>query len=332
VAGSIAAGDGLVEGGERGVATVERGVGHPIARPAFCRIVGRLHDDAAVGRLEADREPRLARGRDLPPRRYLRVAGETDGERGPRGLGAGIDSAEGREPGGIADERPHEVGVARQLGEHRGPRAVAHPSLQQQRLHRRRTPHARERGLDGGPEPGHEPMRPLRKARDEHRAGVAADHVELIRPEHRQLQRLRQHERPARLNEHLHRLRTVLGPAGGAHEDGVADGRVEEGFPTLDPGRVEPRVERVADVVGRDEAVSPPRGGLGDLGDPSVAAEQAESEHDGYRVGRGDRPDGPWLAHAATVRTVMQNSLSATTAGASREARPIHACRSDRHR
>jgi hypothetical protein len=154
---------------------------------------------------------------------------EPDGQRAPGRVGIG--RAQRRQPGGVAGEHADQVDVGGETGEHGVAVAVRQPPHHADRLERPEVTAARQAGLDRRPQPLDEGMQPGREQGDQAGARVLPDHVELVCPEHRQLERLREEERAAGLHEHPHGLGPRGRPAVAADHHGVAARRIEQLLP-----------------------------------------------------------------------------------------------------
>ena len=148
-----------------------------------------------------------------------------------------------------------------------------------ERLDRAEVADPGEGGSDHLLQPHDERVQSIRQAGHQQAAGVAADHVEFIGPEHRQFERLGEHQRPARLNKRADGLGPRVVPAVGADEHRVADGGVEQAIPAAQRRHLEPAQRALGHIEAGHEPVTPADGGRGNLGDPRVAAQKSKAHH-----------------------------------------------------
>ena len=179
-------------------------------RPRDARFIGHFDHEAAGTADERDRQAGGIAPRHLPADRHVGRAAQAHRERVPDRVGIG--ATQRGEPPRIADEHANEVGVAGQLREHRSAGAVPHPPSELERLDRAERSAARQPRLDRPPQAADEGMQPIGQDGDEPGGRILADHVEFIRPEHRQLERLGEHERAAGLHEFANALGASLVP------------------------------------------------------------------------------------------------------------------------
>ena len=241
---------------------------------AVAFLIGRLrrdfHAHRAIGGDDGDRQAGLVGPDHLPADRRTGRAGEADGEGRPGRVP--FRGPEGGDPRGGAHKNADQVAIAAEGAEDVGLRAVDEAVFEVDRLDAGRW----QPDLDPVSEAGHEGMEPVGEDRHEHGARIAADHVELVGEEHRQIERLREDQRPAGLNELADHFGPIVAPIRGGHEDGVAGGGIEEVFPGDRPwGRLEGRRSR-RHVAGNGDADATAESGGGDGGSRGVDSEQAE--------------------------------------------------------
>lgn len=123
-------------------------------------------------------------------------------------------------------------------------------------------------------------MQAIRQKGDQSRPGIAADHVKLVGPEHRQYQRVREQQRASRLHQCPHAVSPGVVPAIDANEHRVADLRIEQWL----PGGVAEHISRhdsvqrsrCRQVAANHDLVTGHRGGGDHIHDPLIDAKKSE--------------------------------------------------------
>ena len=83
-------------------------------------------------------------------------------------------------------------------------------------------------------------MAPVGENRNQPGAGVLANHVEFVGPQHRQRERLGEDQQPPRLHQLPHGLCPGIVPAVPAHQHGIAAAGIEQSLPAHPAGRLCP--------------------------------------------------------------------------------------------